>query len=664
VSEAAALEVEGLEVTLPTRGGALRAVRAIDLEVARGETLCLVGESGSGKSMTALALMDLLPRSATRRVARFSLGGRDLRDAGEARMQALRGDRMAMIFQEPGTALNPAYRLGEQLVEGLLQHRPETSRGEAIERAVKLLDTCGIGEPRLRLRQYPHQLSGGLRQRMMIAMALMTEPELLIADEPTTALDATVKTQILALLARLQQEFRLAIILITHDLSVVASFGQRLAVMYAGEVVETGRAPEVLRQPLHPYTRALLACIPSPGDVAARGARLAYLPGQVPNLVGGLVGCQFRDRCALASGACSGEIPKRALGRGRFYRCLLPPAAIEEASTRLAAVPCGAGRAEADTKASAILLRDVSVNFAAAPSLLGRKREIRALDGVNLELSRGASLGIVGESGGGKSTLARVMLGLEKSTTGEVRLLGKEVAAYDRVALARIVQPVFQDPYGSLNPRRRVAATIRQPLDIHALGTPSERQTEVRRMMDLCGLPARLADAFPTQLSGGQRQRVAIATALILKPAILICDEPTSALDLSVQSQILNLIADLRDELGLTLVIISHDLAVIRFLADRVAVLYLGRIVESGEAVPTLNNPLHPYSLTLLAASGFAAAQPEHSGDPRPPLGTQEGCAFRPHCPHAMDVCAHVVPPLRGIAGRLTACHLKNPGTA
>jgi peptide/nickel transport system ATP-binding protein len=300
------------------------------------------------------------------------------------------------------------------------------------------------------------------------------------------------------------------------------------------------------------------------------------------------------------------------------------------------------------------------VSFAAASSLLGRKRDIRALDKVSLELPRGASLGIVGESGGGKSTLARVMLGLTKPKAGEVRLLGKEVAAYDRVALARIVQPVFQDPYASLNPRRRIAVTLRQPLDIHALGTASERETQVRRMMDLCGLPARLADAFPAQLSGGQRQRVAIATALILKPAILICDEPTSALDLSVQSQILNLIADLRDELGLTLVIVSHDLAVIRFLADRIAVLYLGRIVESGEAEPTLNEPLHPYSRLLLATGELAASQPERAGDPPMPAGTQEGCAFRLRCPHAMDICGHIVPPLRGVAGRLSACHLES----
>ena len=322
MSEAPTLLVEDLSVTLATAHGPLQAVRGINLSVSRGETLCIVGESGSGKSMTALALMDLLPAAASRRVRRLSLLGEELRNAPEARLEALRGDRMAMIFQDPTTSLNPSYAIGEQLVEGLLRHRPGLTRAEALDRAAALLATCGIGEPRLRLRQYPHQLSGGLRQRVMIAMALITEPALLIADEPTTALDVTVQVQILELLEQLQRDFALAIILITHDLTVAGRIGSRAAVMYAGEIVESAPMPALLARPSHPYTRALLACAPSIKDGSRR--ELGFLPGQPPSLLGTLAGCQFRARCSLARGECAGIIPDRQTRSGDSYRCVIP----------------------------------------------------------------------------------------------------------------------------------------------------------------------------------------------------------------------------------------------------------------------------------------------------------------------------------------------------
>ena len=611
----ATLEVRNLAVSIPLLSGELHAVRGIDFYVNRGETLCIVGESGCGKSMTSLALMGLLPAHARRTAASIRFRGEELAGAGEQRMQALRGDRMAMIFQEPMTALNPAYTIGEQLVEGVLQHKPGTDRAAATARAIALLETCGIGEAGRRLRQYPHQLSGGLRQRVMIAMALMCEPDLLIADEPTTALDATIQAQILDLLSRLQRDLSRAVILVTHNFEVVRRIGDRVAVMYAGEVVETGSTADVLANPAHPYTRALLSCIPAEGP-RQPGERLGYLPGTVPSLVGDLRGCQFRNRCALASAACEGTIPRHWAGAAHDYLCVIP-----------------------------------------SNGMFAPHGNLHALRGVNLTLFSGQVLGVVGESGSGKSTLARIVLGLEAATTGTVLLNGLPVREHGRAERARIVQPIFQDPYSSLNPRRTLASTIRLPLDIHGIGSGPERAAAVKRMMDLCGLPMRLADALPAQLSGGQRQRVAIASALVMKPEIVVCDEPTSALDVSVQAQILNLLQDLKAELNLTYVVISHDLNVIRCLADRVAVMYLGAIVEDRPADELFAAPAHPYSQMLLAATLHAVGRAAVVGEFPNPLRPPPGCAFHPRCARAEEVCRAEAPLLRGFGDGQVACH-------
>ncbi len=658
------LEVADLAVSLPVGGEVLHPVRGVGFTLARGESLCIVGESGSGKSMTALALMKLLPRNARCTARCLRLLGEDLAAASEARIRALRGDRVAMIFQEPMTALNPVYTVGEQMVEGLLHHRTNRRRGEAVRRAVELLETCGIAAAGLRLRQYPHELSGGLRQRVMIAMALMTEPALLIADEPTTALDVTIQAQILGLLERLQREFALAIILITHDLGVVARFGGRVAVMYAGEIVETGPTEEVLRRPMHPYTRALLACSPSAAGRARRRARLGFLPGMPPALIGDLSGCQFRTRCASARAECAGDVPVHVLGEAHSYRCTNSPASAIAGHApwrdgdSLAAPMHGVG----DERA--IEMRDVVVSYRVSAGLFAPKRTLQALRGIDLDGRRGDVVGIVGESGCGKSTLAKVIMGLEQPSGGSARVLGQDVARYARMTLARAVQPVFQDPYSSLNPRKTVAALIRLPLDVHGVGDAGERRAAVRRMMDLCGLPSRLASAFPSQLSGGQRQRVAIAGALVAKPAIVVCDEPTSALDVSVQSQILNLLQDLRAELGLTYVMISHDLEVIRHMADRIAVMYLGTIVEEGPAAEILESPRHPYSQMLLEASLALSLRARTSGSsvqgefPNP-LAPPSGCAFHPRCPHALPICKEIAPIARQVGARRVACHLE-----
>ncbi len=656
MSEAPTLLVEDLSVTLATAHGPLQAVRGINLSVSRGETLCIVGESGSGKSMTALALMDLLPAAASRRVRRLLLLGEELRDAPEARLAALRGDRMAMIFQDPTTSLNPSYAIGEQLVEGLLRHRPGLRRAVALDRAAALLATCGIGEPRSRLRQYPHQLSGGLRQRVMIAMALITEPALLIADEPTTALDVTVQVQILELLERLQRDFALAIILITHDLSVAGRIGSRAAVMYAGEIVESAPMPALLARPSHPYTRALLACAPSVEDGSRR--ELGFLPGQPPSLLGTLAGCQFRARCSLARRECEGIIPDRRTRSGDSYRCVIPP---EEMPAFDAAHVAAQGPERLSPTARpgpAVSLRDIEVTYSVPQGLFAPKKQLHALRGVSIDVAQGEVLGVVGESGSGKSTLARVMLGLERPRQGQARILGEDVLAYGRLALARRVQLVFQDPYSSLNPRRRVGATIRLPLDLHGIGATAERQAEVRHMMELCGLPPRLAAAYPSQLSGGQRQRVAIASALITKPSIIICDEPTSALDVSVQAQILNLLRALRAEFGLTYILISHDLSVVRFLANRIAVVYLGEIVETGDAEQVFGESRHPYTRMLLDSASRRRVGAQLEGERPSAFAPPAGCAFQSRCPYAMPVCRDTPPPRRTAPGRSWICHL------
>ncbi|MBM3504923.1 MAG: ABC transporter ATP-binding protein [Alphaproteobacteria bacterium] len=592
------LDVADLRVDLRTTAGVLRAVRGISFSIERGETFALVGESGSGKSMTALALLDLMPRNGRRQAERIVLDSRDLIRLDEDELRTVRGGTAAMIFQEPMTALNPVLSIGDQMTEGLLEHRPGTALGEARRRAVDLLTRCGVAEPERRLPQYPHELSGGLRQRVMIASALMTGPKLLIADEPTTALDVTVQAQILDLLRELQRAFDLAILFITHDLSLVRRFAHRIGVMYAGEIVESGVAEAVITAPSHPYTRRLIACAP---DLAAkRGHRLGFLTGLPPRLLGVLDGCQFRFRCPVVQAACAGAIPQQRTATGVEYRCVQDPQ-----GTAGQGVPERAAASSPHSVGESLLqARDVSVSYRLRGGLFDRSATIQAVRGASLTLARGEVLGLVGESGSGKSTLARVILGLEVPDEGSVTLAGTSMRAVDRRARARAVQPVFQDPYSSLNPRHTVGAIVRAPLDILGLHQPKDRARVVEQMLDRCGLPRHLFASYPAQLSGGQRQRVAIARALVSGPSLVVCDEPTSALDVSIQSQILNLLQDLQRDLGLTYLFISHNLAVVRHLADRVAVMYRGEIVESGDADQVFERPEHAYTQALLASAG------------------------------------------------------------
>jgi len=605
VSNDALLSVRGLSVALTTPSGDIvRPVRQVDFELGRGEALGIVGESGSGKSMAMLALMGLLPRSARREARRVSLGETDLLSLPDAQFaRQVAGKRIGMIFQEPMTSLNPVYSIGRQLTETMTLHGQADAR-TARRRALELLERVGVPEPDVRMAQYPHQLSGGLRQRVMIAMALMNSPELIIADEPTTALDVTIKAQILDLLAELRCELGTAMILVSHDIAAVSRAVDRVAVMYAGALVETGPLRSVMQAPLHPYTQGLLRCAPQ-ALAPHGGGRLGAIAGSVPRPFARLSRCAFTERCPLVHAACHAGEPDMHGSAERDYRCVLDVerlAAFEWADEEQPAVARSSVADTAGSDQPALALDSVSCQFTTRRGLLGKPHHLKAVDEVSLDLHHGQILALVGESGSGKTTVARMLLGLQQPTAGTVRFNGLALSDTDRRERARRIQPVFQDPYSSLNPLRTVGDAIGRPLVVHRIGNTRSRRDRVREIMSLVGLDARFYDSYPGQMSGGQRQRVAVARALALEPEILVCDEPTSALDISVQAQILNLLVDLQARLNLTYFIITHDLAVVRYMATRVAVMKQGRIVETGPTEQVYTRPAHAYTEQLLAS--------------------------------------------------------------
>ncbi|MBW6424987.1 ABC transporter ATP-binding protein [Rhizobium sp. XQZ8] len=593
------LEIRNLSVSLELPNARLHAVRGATVSLDRGQTLGIVGESGSGKSMTALALMRLLPRGAEVNLDRLAFDSQDLTAVPDAVFaREILGRRMAMIFQEPMTSLNPVYTIGRQLTEASVRQGVLSAK-VAHQRAIALLDRTGIPDPAGRMSQYPHQLSGGQRQRVMIAMALMMEPELLIADEPTTALDVTVQAQILELLAGLQCEMGMAMILISHDLAVVSEHTDRVAVMYGGEMIEEGRAAEVMAAAKHPYTQALLKAIPR---MDGPPVKLAAIPGTVPSTTSIPKACIFASRCDFVRDVCRSGRPPVQGSDEHWRRCILGET---ELATQRQASPVAAmvRKAVEASTAPVIEARDIVQVFQSRRGLFGPKKEIRAVDGVNLTLKRGETLALVGESGSGKSTLARVMLGLSLPTSGSVLMRGKTLGGMSPRERAALVQPVFQDPYSSLNPRRTLAEIIVRPLELRGDGNSQTRLARVREVMDMVRLPQRLIHNYPAQLSGGQRQRVAIARALVTSPEALVCDEPTSALDVSVQAQILNLLTDLQANLGLSCLVITHDMGVVHQIANRVAVMLKGKLVEEGSTDAVLNHSSHEYTRTLLAAA-------------------------------------------------------------
>ncbi len=645
------LVVENLRVRLDAGKTRVRAVDGVSFSIDPHETFALLGESGCGKSMTALSLMRLLPEAGCIESGRILLDGQDLLGLPEIAMRSVRGKRIAMIFQEPMTSLNPVMTIGRQIAETLQRHTD--LRGEAAQaRVLELLDAVGIPDAGARYHDYPFQFSGGMKQRVMIAIALACEPDLLIADEPTTALDVTIQAQVLELLRRLQRERGMAVMLISHDLGVVAEMAQRVAVMYAGEIVEMAGREEFFANPQHPYTRKLFASLPG---AARRGQKLEIIRGSVPPLDREFSGCRFASRCDFAWQKCSDEVPVWSeVAPGHQVRCHLwesPEQAAHEAAEIL---PSPAIRQETRADRSLLEVADLKVHFPIHKGLFKRVAgHVRAVDGVSLAIHSGRTLALVGESGCGKTTVGKSILQLIRPTAGSVRFAGDELTRLKGAELrARRAdfQIVFQDPYSSLDPRMRVADIIEEGMvALGAATSPADRQNSMDRLLQQVGLSPDSKYRYPHEFSGGQRQRIAIARALAVKPKLIVCDEPTSALDVSVQAQILNLLKGLQNELGLAYLFITHNLAVVEYFAHEVAVMYLGRIVERGTVEEVMQAPRHPYTRALLSAVPVVDATARReiirlAGDLPSPANPPSGCHFHPRCPQAMDVCRQSYP--------------------
>ncbi len=655
------LEVTDLRLGFIAGKKTLAAVDGISFAISKGETFALLGESGCGKSATAQGIMRLLPAAGRITGGSIKLEGEELLTLAEAEMRQVRGARIAMIFQEPATSLNPVLTVGVQIGEVLARHC--NLRGEpARQRMLELLRQVGIADPERRLDEYPFQFSGGMKQRVMIAIALAGEPDLLIADEPTTALDVTVQAQILDLLAQLQRERGMGMLLITHDLGVVAKMAHRIGVMYAGELVEVASRDEFFSRPQHPYTQALFAALP---EVSRRGMALTTIPGQVPSLAAMPAGCRFADRCAHVMPVCHEILPDwRGVAASHTLRCHWSGSAVVHADTpRL-----GLGDLMPEM-APFLSVAELKVHFPIRRGILQRTvGHVRAVDGVSLAISAGRTLALVGESGCGKTTVGKALLQLVKPTAGSVRLGGSELVGMQGKRLRaarRHMQMVFQDPFASLNPRMRVGEIIAEGMS--ALGLESDgavRGRAVAALLKQVGLPDEASGRYPHEFSGGQRQRIAIARALAVQPELLICDEPTSALDVSVQAQILNLLKKLQEELGVAYLFITHNFAVVEYLANDVAVMYLGRIVERGSAEEVLRSPKHPYTQALLSAVPVPRLDAHTAairlpGETPSPANPPAGCHFHPRCPQAMDICRQRYPETSGVSATHTVnCHL------
>jgi peptide/nickel transport system ATP-binding protein len=687
------LDVVDLKTQIKLRTATVHAVDGLSFEVNSGETVGIVGESGCGKTMAAMSIMRLLPNSAYIAGGQVNFDGRDLAKLDDSELRKVRGNEIGMVFQDPMTSLNPTMTIGRQIAESVVLHRG-VSKSAGLDRAAEVLDLVGLPRPRERLKDYPHQLSGGLRQRVMIAMALACDPKLLIADEPTTALDVTIQAQILSLLDRIKRDIGMGIILITHDLGVIAGRADRVVVMYAGQKIESAKTSELFKHVRHPYTEALLASIPKLDQDKTQP--LYSIPGIPPDLRNPPPACRFAARCAFATDQCRQEVPPLAGSDPEHpFACFHPressAADISEVAAELLvkaersealnetfgselelATPDAAEVAQ-DPDAEVVLeFRGVTKEFQiTGGGLLQRKLgTLHAVTDVNLGIRRGETFGLVGESGCGKSTLGRMGTALELPTHGEIVFNGTDLAAISRRELREIrrdVQFMFQDPYASLDPRMRVEEIIAEPLNIAKRGSSSQRRQAVADLIEEVGLPKDAAVRYPHEFSGGQRQRLGLARAMALNPQVIIADEPVSALDVSIRSQVLNLMKRVQAAHNLTYIVISHDLSVVRYMADRIGVMYLGRIVEVGTGDDIYKRAAHPYTAGLLeaipepnpdVARQKALVEAPIKGELPSPINPPSGCRFRTRCPLAQDLCAAEVPPLRSFGGQhLAACH-------
>ena len=661
------LEVNNLSTHIQISNGVVRAVDDVSFHLEAGETLGLVGESGCGKSMTGLSLMGLLPPGgALVKDSSIKLAGRELVGLPDHELRKIRGNEIAMVFQDPMSSLDPTKTIGYQVAEPVLLHRGCT-KAEAMDRAAEVLGLVGLPHPKERLKDYPHQLSGGLRQRVMIAMALANEPKVLIADEPTTALDVTIQAQILTLLADLKDRLGMAMILITHDMGVVAGHADRINVMYAGRIAETTQTDALFSGMRHPYTQGLLASIPRLAQDNTQ--RLYTVPGLPPDLSNPPTGCRFAARCAYATEQCREEDPALTGPAEHKFACWHPVNGPLDLTASTVVTPRAEGAPEKAAARPLLEVTDLVKEFPVGGGLFGRgKHVVHAVSGVSLSLGYGETFGLVGESGCGKTTLGRMIVGLDKPDVGRVTLDGQEVGALRGRELRRHrrdLQMMFQDPYASLDPRMRVGTILREPLQVQGIGTPKEQLERITELLAEVGLPRAALDRFPHEFSGGQRQRIGLARALTLNPKVIVADEPVSALDVSIRAQVLNLMKRMQASHDLSYVVISHDLAVVKYLADRIGVMYLGKMVEIGSGDDIYKRAAHPYTAGLLEAIPVPEPEAERAkrgggikGELPSPVAPPSGCRFRTRCPLAQEKCAEEEPPLRLFGtGHAAACH-------
>jgi peptide/nickel transport system ATP-binding protein len=676
------LEITNLSTHIQLTKSVVQAVGNVDLSIDAGETLGLVGESGCGKSMTGLSIMGLLPPGGEIVGGSIKLADRELVGLPDSELRKIRGNDVAMIFQDPLTSLDPTKTIGYQVAEPVRLHKG-ASKSAAMDRAKEVLALVGLPRPAERLGDYPHQLSGGLRQRVMIAMALTCEPKLLIADEPTTALDVTIQAQILALLHDLKDRLGMAMLLITHDMGVIAGHADRVQVMYAGRMVEATDTGTLFRHMRHPYTHALLASIPRLDQDSKQ--QLLTIGGLPPDLSDPPPGCRFAPRCSRATDRCrTEEPPLTGETQAHLFSCWHPvdgpsgagaadgtaprAQAVADRPAAPSSVPDGADGVAAGSPL--LEVRELVKEFpVTAGAILQRKvAAVHAVSNVSFVVNAGETFGLVGESGCGKTTIGRVVVALERPNSGSVLLAGQDISALSRGELRRQrrdLQLMFQDPYSSLDPRMRVGSIIREPLTIQHVGSHNEQQQRVFELLDEVGLPRNAVERYPHEFSGGQRQRIGLARALTLSPRVIVADEPVSALDVSIRAQVLNLMKRLQADHGLTYIVISHDLAVVKYMADRIGVMYLGKMVEMGTADDIYERAAHPYTAGLIGT--IPVPDPEQAragkgavikGELPSPVTPPSGCRFRTRCPYAQDLCASEEPPLRSFGpGHIAACH-------
>ena len=663
------LRVEDLQVSFPMPHGVVHAVNDVSFEIRPGQILGVVGESGSGKSVTARSIMRMIRWPGRIDHGTVALAGSNLLTRGAVEMRAIRGKDVAMIFQDPQSALNPVMRIGDQITEALEMHG--VTGAAARQRAVQLLEQVGIPDVPRTIKQYPHEFSGGMRQRVVIAIALANEPPLLIADEPTTALDVTVQAQILQLLLDLRRDLGVAIMMITHDMGVVAEVCDDVIVMYGGRVVERGPVRDIFEHPKHPYTNALLRAVPR---LEMRpDQELTAIPGAPPDPAHLPVGCSFHPRCPVAIERCVAERPPlMTITPTQQAACWV--SAEGGAVEILPSGRVGAVASATERPPTPILqVKDLRVDLGSRRSgLFSKEPPVWVVNGLSLDVYAGETVGLVGESGCGKSTLSRTIVGINTPTEGKIVVDGRDVTAMgsdDLRVITSAIQYVFQDPYASLNPRRTIGQSLEEALAVAGVKGPAAR-ARAAALMRRVGLSENHLDRYPFAFSGGQRQRVGIARALATEPRMLILDEPVSALDVSIQAQIINLLEELRDELGVGYLFITHNLSVVRHISDRVAVMYLGRIVETGTVEQVYSTPQHPYTAALLSSTPEPDVDDRGreriilAGDLPSPANPPSGCPFRTRCPIGplfrpeREICVTTQPPLDPTStGQLAACH-------